>query len=488
MKKIGSILVAIIVAVTAFALVGCGEKKAARTAYDISATLEGHALTVKMTVSYVNNNETPLGDLYFNLPMQAYREGAKFSPIEASQTSSAFPSGVASYSSFSITRLAVDGVEQTPAIGGEDENALIVAFSSPLEYCDGAKIEIDYTLNLPNIRHRLGYYGNSVNLGNFYPIACVYEGGEFVCDPYYSIGDPFTSDIADYSVTLTAPSEYVAAFTGGVESETRLEETTTYKSNASGVRDFAIMLGSFERASSTSGTTVVNYYYYSDSAPQESLQAAIDALDTFGSMFGAYPLPSYSVVQTPFVYGGMEYPGLVMISDAYTDGMYKDIIIHETAHQWWYGAVGNNQVKDAWLDEALAEYSTMLFYDANPDYGITYADKLADCLTSYIVYCDTYKNGGRDDTSFNRALNEYSGSTEYNYLVYVKGALMLGELRTRIGDATFKSALKSYYAKFNGKTAKADDLIGEFETASKTELKGYFDSWLAGKVWMFSKI
>lgn len=487
MKKIGTILVAAIVALTGFTFVACGEKTAARTAYDINATLDGHVLTVKMTVDYVNGCETPLGDLTFNLPMQAYREGAKYSPVESSQISSAYPSGTVSYASFAVTRLAVDGAEQTPSIGGEDENALTVAFSSPLEYASTTKIEIDYTLKLPNMRHRLGYYGNSVSLGNFYPIACVYEGGEFVCDPYYAIGDPFTSEIADYSVTLTAPSEYVAAFTGGVESETRLEDLTTYTSKAKGVRDFAIMLGSFERVSSTSGTTVVNYYYYSDDTPQESLQAAIDSLNTFGSMFGEYALPSYSVVQTPFMYGGMEYPGLVMISDAYTGGMYKDIIIHETAHQWWYSAVGNNQVDEAWLDESLTEYSTMLFYDANPSYGVTYADKLADLLTSYIVYCDTYKDGGKGDTSFNRTLSEYSDSTEYNYLVYVKGALMLGELRTRLGDSTFKSALKSYYANNNGKIATTDTLIGEFEDASKTELKGYFDSWLDGRVLMFSK-
>ena len=68
------------------------------------------------------------------------------------------------------------------------------------------------------MRHRFGYNDNSVNLANFYPIACVYRDGAFVADPYYSTGDPFFSEVADYNVKLTAPKELTGAFTGSVKS------------------------------------------------------------------------------------------------------------------------------------------------------------------------------------------------------------------------------------------------------------------------------
>ena len=33
-------------------------------------------------------------------------------------------------------------------------------------------------------------------------------------------------------------------------------------------------------------------------------------------------------------------------------------VVHETAHQWFYSLVGNNQARDPWLDESLAEWAT----------------------------------------------------------------------------------------------------------------------------------
>jgi aminopeptidase N len=39
------------------------------------------------------------------------------------------------------------------------------------------------------------------------------------------------------------------------------------------------------------------------------------------------------------------------------------VIVHETAHQWWYSMVGNDQILEPWLDESLADYSEVVYYD-----------------------------------------------------------------------------------------------------------------------------
>ena len=39
----------------------------------------------------------------------------------------------------------------------------------------------------------------------------------------------------------------------------------------------------------------------------------------------------------------------------------EKVIVHETAHQWWYGLVGNDQIDEAWLDESLATYSEVIY-------------------------------------------------------------------------------------------------------------------------------
>ena len=62
----------------------------------------------------------------------------------------------------------------------------------------------------------------------------------------------------------------------------------------------------------------------------------------------------------------MEYPNLVYID--YNRFSQSNIIIleyiiaHEIAHQWWYGIIGNDQINSPWIDEALTEYSTILYY------------------------------------------------------------------------------------------------------------------------------
>ena len=63
----------------------------------------------------------------------------------------------------------------------------------------------------------------------------------------------------------------------------------------------------------------------------------------------------------------MEYPHLVQIDETFyrTWELYpylEMITVHETAHQWFYGLVGNDEVDEPWLDEALTEYMTMRYY------------------------------------------------------------------------------------------------------------------------------
>jgi aminopeptidase N len=76
------------------------------------------------------------------------------------------------------------------------------------------------------------------------------------------------------------------------------------------------------------------------------------------------------VVEAGFA-DGMEYDGLYFLGREYFaayDGTPQNYLTalaaHETAHQWWYGLVGNDQALEPWLDEALCTYSELLFYEA----------------------------------------------------------------------------------------------------------------------------
>ena len=99
----------------------------------------------------------------------------------------------------------------------------------------------------------------------------------------------------------------------------------------------------------------------------QNLKAGIDSIKTFNNLFGEYPYDTYSVIASDFYIGGMEYPTLVMIDQSlYNEKdkfLLEYVIAHETAHQWWYSVIGNDEISEPWLDEALTEYSTILYFE-----------------------------------------------------------------------------------------------------------------------------
>ncbi|MDR0856055.1 MAG: M1 family metallopeptidase, partial [Clostridiales bacterium] len=330
----------------------------------------------------------------------------------------------------------------------------------------------------------LGYTDRAVNLGNFYPVAAVYEAGGFVSPPYYPVGDPFYSAAANYTVTLTHPAAYVVAASGRATESTRAADAVTTRYEGKAMRDFALVLSKqFNVVAGTYKNTDVRYYYYRDPDPAGSLKAATDSLSVFSERFGAYPYPTYAAVQTAFNQGGMEYPGLVYVSDRYSGNECREIIIHETAHQWWYGVVGNDETAHAWLDEGLAEYSTTLFYEWSPSYRVTKQERMQTYIQAYYLFFDVYKIvTGTPNMAMDRPLQTFASPHEYYYLTYVRGVLFFDALRGTVGDKRFFEALRAYYAANAYKNAAPSDLVAAFERACGQSLSGVFEAWMSGKV------
>ena len=490
MKKRKIILYFLVLLAISIFFVGCKKTDDTEklTHYIIDAEYDEANKTIdaKMNVEYVNSSNAILDEVCFHLYPSAYRENARFTAISEDRITSAYPNGT-SFGGIEVSSLSVNGESAEIVINGQDEDILVVALKKMLEPTQTVEISMDFRIKIPNVRHRLGYDGNIVNLGNWYPIACVYENGEFDTHPYYSNGDPFYSECADYDVSITLPNTLSVASSGKMIKNENSNETSTHKGKLKNARDFAMVLGEFKMLGTEVNGVEVNYYYSKDEAPQEALTTAKDALKTYGELFGAYPYETYSVVQTAFLNGGMEYPALVYISDSVSGKMQTEVIAHETAHQWWYGVVGNDQVKYAWLDEGLTEFTTGLFYKHNPSYGVDYDKRIADALSAYVLYYDAFRSDDVD-TSMTRTVSEYSSTFEYTYMTYVKGELMFEATKSAIGEAKFMSALKKYYESYKNKIATPDDLIGCFESASGRSMENFFSAWLEGKVVSFAKV
>lgn len=433
---------------------------------------------------FKNEYDVVLNTICFNVYAKAFEETAKILPYTAVNKDKCFPNGV-NYGKISFSEILVNGNSANYKWVGEDQNAIELKLDSELEPEASVKVQMKYNLKLSNNTHRLGYFDGAINLGNFYPILAVYEKGEYQIEPYYSTGDPFYSKVANYNVEIVYPEEYQLSSSGYVLNQSQENGFKTEKIEALAIRDFALNLTkNANLLSQKVDDTEIRYVgYQGDENIEQCLNVAVEAFKFYNQKFGKYPYRTLNVVKTPFIHGGMEYPCMVTISDLYTDEFdIAKVISHEIAHQWWYGVVGNNQVSEAWLDEALTEYSSVLFIASKKEYNVSYEELISQAFSSYVLYADIIDTiSGKIKPQMNLRVNEYTSEYEYSYMVYVKGVLMLDSISQLIGQDKVIESLSYYYKKYKFKVAKTDDLIACFINKSKRDVGGVFDSWLDGK-------
>lgn len=479
--------------VCALSFVGCAEspnlKKASKglTSYAIDAVFcdEEKKLTAVEKVDYVNNKETILNTICFNVYGKAFSEPVAIKPYSKQKILDCFPNGV-NYGDVVIKSVLVNNKVATFNFVGVDKTALEVVLFEPLYADERVEIVIEFELFLANCTHRLGYNENSVNLGNWYPIAAVFEKGEFVIDPYYANGDPFYSECANYEVSLAYPEKYTLA-SSGEKVDCKQESGVVYERfKALASRDFAMCLATdFEVKTAEVGDTLVSVYAYKDDGNANAyLETAIKTITLFNELFGTYPYKTLSVVFTDFFQGGMEYPSLVYISDSVEELIeIKKVIVHEIAHEWWYGVVGNNEVVDAWFDEGLAEYSTLLYFENYPEEGVDSQKLVSDTIVNYELYLDVVKSLNiKINYAMDLPVSDYSTEYEYVYMIYVKGLLFFNNLRTTMGDSCFFKFLKSIYKNYAFDIITKELFIVEAEKFSGVDMEKYLEDWLGGKV------
>lgn len=490
MKK--KFLLLLLCLIIVFSCSACGEKSdelleiskdLTNYTIDLDLNVETKSAEVKQMVDYYNNTGSIIKEVSFHLYPQFFKEGATETIVPNTRMNEAYPNGL-SYATFTTKRVRVEGGDVAIKYAGDFDGILRVPLSNSLLPEDRVSIQIDFSFTLPNCEHRFGYGDNTINLANFYPIACVYENGSFNENGYNANGDPFYSDMANYNVNICIDKSYLVASTGDRQGETDNGKTKTINYTANVVRDFAMVASNkFNVKTAMAGNTQVEYYYFDDENADVSLKAGVDSINCFNKLFGTYPYKNLAVVKTDFIQGGMEYPNLIMISSSINNiDDYTNVIVHETAHQWWYGLVGNDEYLYPWLDEALTEYSCLLFYDNMEGYNLTHEKMVEINKSNYSLFVTVYEDVlGTIDTSM-RAVDKYDTEPEYTYCTYVKGVLMYESLFNLIGNKAFVKGLNIYFNQNKFTNAEPEDLIVAFEEASKTDLHNFFDSWIKGKV------
>ncbi|HVG10151.1 MAG TPA: M1 family aminopeptidase [Thermoanaerobaculia bacterium] len=172
---------------------------------------------------------------------------------------------------------------------------------------------------------------------------------------------------------------------------------------------------------------------------------------------------------------------------------------HETAHQWWGHRLGAATYRDAWLGEAFAEYTAMMFVaDTVPD-----GPKLfQEILRSYQDEMNgSIKSGfskfARTDINLaNRTWGNRIGPvghgwrantgevpTAYSSLVYGKGALVLHMLRGLLREATgsdqaLVDVLRDFLRTHQGGVASTSDLAAAVARRAPGDWSWFFEEWV----------
>lgn len=460
--------------------------------YNIEAfyNKEEHTVSGKVELLFVNHFATPLSELVFSLSANGYSQNATFKPVSAANIQKTYPNGI-SYGGITVNDVTVNSVAIEPVLGGQDNTSLTLPLNETIYEKDRAKICLNFIAQLPNANLRFGYGLNTINITGFFPILAVHTSNGWQANPYSSNGDPFFSECANYDVTFVHDSSFVLASTGSQILKQEFNGTTTQFIKARAVRDFALVLSKeFQVLEQKVNDTQIKYYYFNDANPEQSLHIACQSIQTFEKLFGDYPYPILSVVQANFLHGGMEYPQLVMISNELkTREEQNEVIVHEIAHQWWYGLVGSDAFSYGWMDEGLTEFSTALFFDKNPEYNVTREQMVQNANKSYALFLDVYTEVfGKIDTSMNRKLNDYKTEPEYVYVAYVKSMLMYDSLYELIGEKKFLTALQNLKKDKQFQNIQPEDMIAYFQQSNRTNLENFFASWINGDVMVIDNL
>jgi hypothetical protein len=313
-------------------------------------------------------------------------------------------------------RVKVDGARVRPSVIGQ---TIKVPLAAPLAEAGSTTVWLSYRARLRTSSAGRSYY--------FARIAGVAQLYRFI--PWLSRtirfgsqdhGEPFLTPTSPrVQVTVSSDRRLVWATSGRRVSRDGRGRATFV---ATDVRDFVIAASpGYRTARGTSadgGTAIIAHTRTADG--RRLVELARRELTRFSKATGVpYPYPTYTIAESG---GGlaMEAPALIWIPASRSAADHPFLVSHETAHQWWYSMVGNDQSTNAFADEALADYfSRKAHLSIRP--SRCPADRLDRDIRGYSSAC-------------------------YFEVIYVQGALFLERLRRDFGDARFKRAIRTYTA------------------------------------------
>lgn len=368
----------------------------------------------------------------------------------------------------------------------KDQTLAKVRLPVPVQGGESLTLRMKFTVKLPKIFARMGVADDFVMAGQWFPKMSVYEPvgtrgrtSEGWNLHQYHGNSEFYSDFGIYSVRINVPEAYTVAATGFQTKKAVLKNgRKTLQFYADDVHDFAWAASPnfiyMEEPFSSAEVPGVRIKLYLDPAHKDLKEryfyAAKVALANYSKWYGRYPYSTLSVVVPPANAngaGGMEYPTLVTAFGAVSDSPgYDDLertVIHEIAHQFFYGMIANNEFEEAWLDEAFASYAEDKLMEQ--EFGITPNLPIQSAMIT-------------SPASLTQNAWKYGPGDGYAKNAYYRGKLILLDIERQVGSKTMRRILSTYSQKYRFKHPTTADFQRVVEQVTSRSWKAYFQQYV----------
>ncbi len=422
--------------------------------FNINLDYDQHRLDAIEQVHFTNTYIQPIAQIVFNVPAAHDR------------------------SQFDLRRLQLN---QAPATYQLNSGALTVTLPFDLIPNASFDLTIDFSVYIPALSDaqsfassNLAYTDEATNIGYWYPILAPFRSGKWTIAPWHSIGDPFASDIADYTATITA-TPGVSVIAGGSMSQTG----TVWHYELNHARTFGMLASPhYAESNFTFGTVTYSVYTFArhNILALPTVYTMIRAVQLYSVLYGTYPYPTLRAAEVSGPWS-MEFSGLVAIGSTDFDGYDNTthnrlfrIVAHEVSHQWWYNIVGDNQVQEPWLDEGFARFNELRFYE-------TYSPQDAHWWWNTII------DPWTADAAIDSPIYSFTDHRAYLTDVYNQGAQFLDALRARIGRASFNLFMRDLFQRESFGLMTTDDFFSVLRDHTKVNLSSLLRKYFSRKYW-----
>lgn len=342
-------------------------------------------------------------------------------------------------------RIVVDGVSgpDVARSGYEGLGAVapgglyVVDLDDELDAGDSTEVTLDFTLTLgEGTFDRVGADEDAAWWASGAPLLTWEPGVGWARDPFVGlIGETASSPVADVSLTVSVPEDLTVLMTGDMAAPTQPRDgRRTWTSTEPVARDVGVAVGSFtttERRTPAGVRVTLGVLPDPDLSLDRLADWTVAAMADLEQQFGPFPYATLTVPTLHSYGGGIEYPSSILM--AVPD---RAVLVHEVAHMYFYGMVGNSQFRDPWLDEAFATYAAAVLD--------------APVVDLPAVLAAPGEVGA--------TMADFATDEDYVDAVYDKGGAALLGAREAAGADAFDAAVRCYVDAFAWSTATPGDL------------------------------